>query len=237
MTTQRPKSSVLDDFLLGVHGDLMADDYVNNEDDLDLPWPWHEIFHNDTLLAILNLTDVVQDSIDDIDDSDDTAGGGGGHRYGMPRMPSSSFPIPHPAPARNTSGSSSVLTSFIDHGSCGDATSFYYVDLTQIASIHHAFVLLYAAVIALSIVGNVMVVVAVWRHKHMRTVTNCYIANLAVCDLLVSLVVMPLKLLEYAAPCHWNVFNTDALCSLVSYVLPVFVFASVLTLVATSVER
>lgn len=215
MTTpqQVADGDVLDDLL---KGDLLLDESLLSSEDLS-ELPWHELIRNDTLLDILNLSHVINDVVHaHYDDAADW--------------------LPPTTPERNDT-SPYLMTSFIDDGSCGDANSFYYVDLTQIASVHLAFVALYAAVIALSIVGNIMVVVAVWRHKHMRTVTNCYIANLAVCDLLVSFVVMPLKLLEYAAPCRWNVFNTDAMCSLVSYVLPVFVFASVLTLVATSVER
>ena len=49
---------------------------------------------------------------------------------------------------------------------------------------------------------------------------------------------MPLKALEYMAPaCEWSVFRSDSLCSLLFFALPVFVFASVLTLIAISVER
>jgi len=71
----------------------------------------------------------------------------------------------------------------------------------------------------------------------MRTVTNYYIVNLAVCDFLVGVVVMPLKLVEYATPCEWNYIVGDYVCSFLSFILPVFVFASALTLVAISIER
>jgi len=51
---------------------------------------------------------------------------------------------------------------------------------------------------------------------------------------------MPLKLAEYTAPCGRalaTMLGLPAVCPLVYYVLPVIVFASVLTLVAISVER
>ncbi|XP_041354517.1 allatostatin-A receptor-like [Gigantopelta aegis] len=110
-------------------------------------------------------------------------------------------------------------------------------DYTQIPAVTFMIVILYVAIIVLAITGNFLVIMTVWRNKHMHTVTNYYIVNLAISDLLVSSIVMPLKLLEYTAPCHWHVFGSDALCSVLYYLLPIFVFASVLTLVAISLER
>ena len=115
--------------------------------------------------------------------------------------------------------------------------AYYYKDLTQISGIQYAFVVCYVFVLSVSLFGNFFVIWSVWKHKHMRTGTNIYIVNLAVADFLVALFVMPLKLLEYTAPCSWRVFSRDSLCSFVYFTLPVFVFASVLTLVAISVDR
>ena len=112
-----------------------------------------------------------------------------------------------------------------------------YVDFTQLSSVRHAYVAAYVVITLLSLLGNVLVIWTVWRNKNMRTVTNYYIVNLAVSDFLVALFVMPLKVLEYTAPCRWHVFNSDGLCSFLHYILPVFVFVSVLTLVAISIER
>lgn len=115
--------------------------------------------------------------------------------------------------------------------------SFRGRDFTQIPAVAYSLVVIYCAVIVMSVFGNFIVIWTVWRNKHMHTVTNYYIVNLAVCDFLVSSFVMPLKLLEYTAPCHWHVFHIDAVCSFQYYLLPVFVFASVFTLVAISLER
>ena len=120
---------------------------------------------------------------------------------------------------------------------CGAPGSFPYTDLTQIDAVWWMFVILYTVVMTLSLVGNMMVIWTICRHKYMRTVTNYYILNLAVCDFLVSLFVMPLKLMEYAGTCTWQLVNVDILCSVLFYILPVFVFASVFTLVAISLER
>jgi leucokinin receptor len=118
-----------------------------------------------------------------------------------------------------------------------DEHAYYYEDYTQIPAVHFTFVTCYVIVTTVSLFGNFFVIWTVWKHKHMRTGTNIYIVNLAVSDFLVALFVMPLKLLEYTAPCSWKVFNRDALCSFVYFTFPVFVFASVFTLVAISIDR
>lgn len=112
-----------------------------------------------------------------------------------------------------------------------------YKDYTQLASVQYLFTTVYIVVIFISLIGNALVIWTVARNRHMRTVTNFYILNLATADLLVCLCVMPLKLLEYTAPCHWRIFQFNSLCSFLYFILPVFVFASVLTLVAISLER
>ena len=119
---------------------------------------------------------------------------------------------------------------------CVDFT-FPYKDYTQVTGVQYMFIALYILVIFTSVIGNALVIWTVVRNRHMRTVTNLYILNLAIADLLVSLCVMPLKLLEYTAPCQWGIFQFNSLCSFLYFILPVFVFASVLTLVAISLER
>jgi len=118
------------------------------------------------------------------------------------------------------------------------ANTYVYEDFTQAGWVHTGFIMVYVVIVVLSVVGNFMVIWTVARNRHMRTVTNYYILNLAVADFLVALVVMPLKLVEYTAPCQWHVFSRHlALCPLLYYVLPVFVFTSILTLAAISFER
>jgi|SRR6218665_986466 len=122
------------------------------------------------------------------------------------------------------------------NSSC-DIESWPYSDFTQLDQVRYAFIVLYVLVIGLSLLGNLMVIVTVCRNKHMRTVTNYYVVNLATSDTLVAVLVMPLKVLEYTAPCSWFIFESDSLCALLYFTLPVFVFSSVLTLLAISVER
>ena len=53
----------------------------------------------------------------------------------------------------------------------------------------------YLVVFVLSIVNNSLVVSVIYRNPQLRTVTNYFIANLAVADILVSIMVLPLTLL------------------------------------------
>lgn len=113
---------------------------------------------------------------------------------------------------------------------------FYYPDFTQIYPVVAIFVFLYITTGLISILGNVLVIVTVWMNSRMHSKTNFYIVNLAASDLLVTLFVMPLKLVEYAGPCTWRVFS-NYMCSAVAYLQPIFVFSSILTHMAISIER
>ena len=135
-------------------------------------------------------------------------------------------------------GNSSAPVVGGDHLDACSANTYEYEDFTQTEWVRAGFIVIYVVIIVLSAIGNFMVIWTITRNRHMRTVTNYYILNLAVADFLVALVVMPLKLVEYTAPCQWHVFSRhNALCPMLYYILPVFVFTSVLTLAAISVER
>jgi len=140
--------------------------------------------------------------------------------------------------ARSSTSDNSTSTNIDDLLDACSANTYAYEDFTQLDWVHASFIALYVVIIALSLIGNFMVIWTIARNRHMRTVTNYYILNLAVADLLVALVVMPLKLVEYTAPCSWYVFSRHhVLCPMLYYILPAFVFTSVLTLAAISVER
>jgi len=141
-------------------------------------------------------------------------------------------------PTRSSTNDNSTSTDIDDPLDECSVNSYVYEDFTQTEWVRAGFILLYVVTVVLSVVGNFMVIWTIARNRHMRTVTNYYILNLAVADFLVALVVMPLKLIEYTAPCQWHVFSRhSALCPLLYYILPVFVFTSILTLAAISVER
>ncbi|XP_023210699.1 QRFP-like peptide receptor [Centruroides sculpturatus] len=111
-----------------------------------------------------------------------------------------------------------------------------YPDFTQISAVCITFIVAYFIVMLLALVGNAMVFYVVVSNRKMHTVVNYYIVNLSICDFMVGGFVLPVKLLELTAPANWGAMN-DNLCTAMSYLQTIFVFASVLTLVATCLER
>lgn len=63
-------------------------------------------------------------------------------------------------------------------------------------SVAAVFIASYLLIFLLCMVGNGVVCYTVLRSKHMRTVTNLFILNLAVSDLLVGIFCMPTTLLD-----------------------------------------
>ncbi|XP_055969351.1 neuropeptide FF receptor 1 [Sorex fumeus] len=92
----------------------------------------------------------------------------------------------------------------------------------------------YALIFLLCMVGNTLVCCVVLRNRHMRTVTNMFILNLAVSDLLVGIFCMPTTLVDNLIT-GWPFDN--ATCKLSGLVQGMSVSASVFTLVAIAVER
>lgn len=54
----------------------------------------------------------------------------------------------------------------------------------------------YSVVFLCALFGNLMVVTVVFKNRAMRTVTNCFIVNLAVADILVAVFNLPITLLS-----------------------------------------
>ncbi|XP_026577457.1 neuromedin-U receptor 1 [Pseudonaja textilis] len=93
----------------------------------------------------------------------------------------------------------------------------------------------YLLIFAVGAVGNIITCVVIIRHRFMRTPTNYYLFSLAVSDLLVLLLGMPLELYEMwsnypfllgAGGCCFKTLLFEAVC-----------FASILNVTALSVER
>lgn len=96
------------------------------------------------------------------------------------------------------------------------------------------FVLLYCVIFLLGVSGNTLVVYVVVRNKTMQTITNIFITNLAVSDILMCCLAVPFTPLGYFLK-SW-VFG-EALCHIVPMSLGICVYVSTLTSTAIAVDR
>ncbi|XP_074955162.1 neuromedin-U receptor 1 [Phalacrocorax aristotelis] len=94
---------------------------------------------------------------------------------------------------------------------------------------------IYLLIFVVGAVGNALTCIVILRHRFMRTPTNYYLFSLAVSDLLVLLLGMPLELYDMwsnypfllgASGCYFKTLLFEAVC-----------FASILNITALSVER
>ena len=95
--------------------------------------------------------------------------------------------------------------------------------------------IMYISVSVLAIGGNVMVCYIVMAHQRMRTVTNFFILNLAVGDILMACLCIPFGFVSNLLLQYWP-FGAF-MCVLVSYAQAVSVFISAYTLIAISIDR
>ncbi|PVD35196.1 hypothetical protein C0Q70_06477, partial [Pomacea canaliculata] len=93
---------------------------------------------------------------------------------------------------------------------------------------------MYIAIFLLSVVGNVLVMLTLARNKKMRTVTNVFLLNLAVSDMLLAVFCMPFTLVPVLLQ---NFIFGAAMCVIIRYLQGVSVSVSCFTLVAISLER
>ncbi|XP_023679042.2 neuropeptide FF receptor 1-like isoform X1 [Paramormyrops kingsleyae] len=107
---------------------------------------------------------------------------------------------------------------------------YYQHSMTVAAS----FIMAYLFIFLLCMVGNGLVCLIVLRNRCMRTVTNLFIFNLAISDLLVGVFCIPTTLVDNLIT-GWPFSN--AVCKLSGLVQGTSVSASVFTLVAIAVDR
>jgi len=78
----------------------------------------------------------------------------------------------------------------------------------------HARILLYAIIFLLAIAGNALVIATLAHDRRMRTVTNLFLLNLAVSDLLLAVLCMPFTLIPTLLK---NFIFGKAMCILIRY--------------------
>lgn len=107
-------------------------------------------------------------------------------------------------------------------------------DITANVFVQAFFYMFYAVIFALGVFGNALVCYVVARNSQMHTVTNLFIANLAMSDVLLCVLSVPFTPL-YSFLRRW-IFG-DTLCHLVPYAQGVSVYISTLTLMSIAVDR
>ncbi|XP_066429704.1 neuropeptide Y receptor type 2 isoform X2 [Eleutherodactylus coqui] len=108
------------------------------------------------------------------------------------------------------------------------------IDITKLIGVQVILILAYSTIILLGVIGNTLVIYVVIKFKTMRTVTNYFIANLAVADLMVNTLCLPFTLV-YTLLDEWK-FGI-VLCHLVTYAQGLAVHVSTVTLMVIALDR
>lgn len=120
------------------------------------------------------------------------------------------------------------VTSNVTKPTCDEQLIIYTFPATA------AFSVVYTIIFVVGVCGNLLVSLAVIRSKQMHTVTNLFILNLAVSDIVMCLISVPLTPLQSFSG-HWMFGET--LCKLFPFSQGVSVYMSTLTLTIIAVDR
>ncbi|XP_017779806.1 PREDICTED: prolactin-releasing peptide receptor-like [Nicrophorus vespilloides] len=108
------------------------------------------------------------------------------------------------------------------------------VEITKYTEVKTVFYLLYGMIFFLGLFGNILVCYVVYSNKAMQTVTNLFITNLALSDILLCVLGIPFTSI-YTLYEEW-LFG-QVICHLVLYAQGTSVYVSTLTLTAIAVDR
>ncbi|XP_055932747.1 QRFP-like peptide receptor [Argiope bruennichi] len=132
----------------------------------------------------------------------------------------------------NSSNPSSAANGSVWEGV--DLHDFYRERLTVTHLQNLVLVTLYVVTFLLATSANSMALLVFWRFQHMRCLSNSLLITLAVSDLLVSIVCMPMAIGFYTYKL-W-IFG-EVMCKLANYLQGVAVAASVFTMTVMSLDR
>lgn len=93
----------------------------------------------------------------------------------------------------------------------------------------------YTTIVVVAVGGNLTVCYVVFAYQRLRTVTNYFIVNLAISDILMAVICIPFTFIANLLIGYWP-FGA-AMCPLVHYLQVVTVLLSAFTLVAISLDR
>nr|BBD84863.1 gonadotropin-inhibitory hormone receptor [Labeo catla] len=130
---------------------------------------------------------------------------------------------------------SSLQNDYLNNSNVTNHASItYYPYYQHSLPVAAALTMAYLFIFLLCMVGNGLVCLIVLENRRMRTVTNLFILNLAVSDLLVGVFCIPTTLVDNLIT-GWPFTNT--VCKMSGLVQGMSVSASVFTLVAIAVDR
>ncbi|KAH8379350.1 hypothetical protein KR009_004345 [Drosophila setifemur] len=129
-------------------------------------------------------------------------------------------------PPGTTSASSMAGVDAMDEDKTGGIIHNQFVQIF--------FYVLYATVFVLGVFGNVLVCYVVLRNRAMQTVTNIFITNLALSDILLCVLAVPFTPL-YTFMGRWAFGRS--LCHLVSFAQGCSIYISTLTLTSIAIDR
>ncbi|KAH8361804.1 hypothetical protein KR200_000831, partial [Drosophila serrata] len=101
---------------------------------------------------------------------------------------------------------------------------------------YHMLITMYGVLILFGALGNTLVVIAVVRKPIMRTARNLFILNLAISDLLLCLVTMPLTLMEILSK-YWPYGSCSILCKTIAMLQALCIFVSTISITAIAFDR
>ena len=107
-------------------------------------------------------------------------------------------------------------------------------DVMELKWLRAIFIIFYSIIFLFGVSGNSLVVFVVVRNKSMQSITNIFITNLAISDIMMCLLAVPFTPLS-AFMKSW-IFG-DALCHILPMTLGVSVYVSTLTSTAIAIDR
>ncbi|KAF7281844.1 hypothetical protein GWI33_004174 [Rhynchophorus ferrugineus] len=115
-----------------------------------------------------------------------------------------------------------------------NVTTVHKLDIIDKKGVQVLFLVAYTTIFVVGLCGNVLVCFVVFRNKAMRTVTNLFITNLALSDILLCVLAVPFTPL-YTFLGKW-VFG-NLICHMVPFAQGTSVYISTLTLMSIAIDR
>jgi len=117
-----------------------------------------------------------------------------------------------------------------------DLVRRYATNRSVDGSIFYVLIFAYTVLIVFGTLGNCLAITAVIRKSSMRTPRNMFIINLAVSDLLLCVITMPLTLMEISTT-YWPLGDHLILCKLIGSLQAVSIFVSTISITAIALDR